>query len=77
MYQFHYKYIKSRFDANLLFSVTVKFMKLKQDVYEYFYKDRNLFDFSDYPLNSKFIDPVNKNVIGKMKDLFKGVSLLD
>ena len=47
-------------------------MKLKQDVYEDFYEDKNLFDFSDYPLDSKFSDPVNKNVIGKMKDEFKG-----
>ena len=31
-----------------------------------------MFDFSDYPLNSKFFDPVNKKAIGKMKDEFKG-----
>ena len=31
-----------------------------------------MFDFSDYPLHSKLFDPVNKNVIGKMKDEFKG-----
>ena len=43
-----------------------------EDVYEDFYQDKNLFDFSDYPLNSKFFDPVNKKVIGKMKDEFKG-----
>ena len=42
------------------------------DVYEDFYQCKNLFDFSDYPLNSKFFDPVNKKVIGKMKDEFKG-----
>ena len=43
-----------------------------EDVYENFYQDKNFFDFTDYPLNSKFFDPVNKNVIGKMKDEFKG-----
>ena len=31
-----------------------------------------MFDFSDYPLDSKFFDPTNKKVIGKMKDEFKG-----
>ena len=31
-----------------------------------------MFDFSDYPLNSNSFDSVNKNVIGKMKDEFKG-----
>ena len=46
-------------------------------VYEDFYEDKNLFDFSDYQqdsmeLHSKFFDPVNKKVIGKMKDEFKG-----
>ena len=31
-----------------------------------------MFDFSDDPLDSKFFDPVNENVIGKMKDEFRG-----
>ena len=31
-----------------------------------------MFDFSDYLEDSKFFDPVNKNVIGKMKDKVKG-----
>ena len=31
-----------------------------------------MFDLSDYPLHSKFFDPINKKVIGKMKDEFKG-----
>ena len=43
-----------------------------EDVYEDFYRDKNLFDFSDYPLDSKFFDPVNKKTIGKIKDEFKG-----
>ena len=42
------------------------------DVYEDFYKDKDLFDFSDYAQDSKFFDLVNKKVIGKMKDEFKG-----
>ena len=41
------------------------------DVYEYFYRDENLYDFSDYPQNSKFFDFVNKRVIGKIKDEYK------
>ena len=31
-----------------------------------------MFDFSDYPVNSKFLDPTNQKVVGKMKDEFKG-----
>ena len=43
-----------------------------EDVYQDFYKDKDLFDFSDYPQDSKFFDSVNKQVVGKMKDKSKG-----
>ena len=36
------------------------------------YEDRNLFDFRDYPQDSKFFNPHNKKVICKMKDESKG-----
>ena len=74
MYEFHYKYIKSKNSANLLFTDTGSLLyEIKTDnVSEDFYKDKNLFDFSDCSLNSKFFDPVNKKVIGEMKDKFKG-----
>ena len=39
-----------------------------ENVYEDFCQDKNLFDFSDYPRDSKIFDPVNKKVIGEMKD---------
>ena len=63
MYEFHYKYIKNKFDAKLLFPDTDSLVyKIKtEDTYEDFYEDKNLFDFSDYPLNSKFFDPVNES----------------
>ena len=48
-----------------------------ENVYEDFYQDKNLFNFSDYPLNSKFFDPSNKKVIGKMKDEFKGKIVIE
>ena len=74
MYEIHYKYIKSKFDAKLLFTDTDSLVyEIKtDDVYEDFYQDKNLFDFRDYPLDSKFFDSVNKKVIGKMKNEFKG-----
>ena len=73
MYELHYKYIKSKFDAKLLFTDTDSLVsEIKtEDNYEDFYQDKNLFDFSDYLLDSKFFDPFNKKVIGKMKDEFK------
>ena len=69
MYEFHYKYIKSKYDANSLFTDTDSLVyEIKaEDVYG----DKNLFDFSDYPLHSKFFGPVNKKAIGKMKDELK------
>ena len=37
-------------------------------MYQDFWKDRNMFDNSDYPENSPFFDKTNKKVIGKFKD---------
>ena len=73
MYEFHYKYIKSKFDAKLLFTDTdsLVYNTEAKDVHEDFYQDKNLFDFSEYPVDSKFFDPVNKKVAGKMKDEYK------
>ena len=67
MYKFHYKYIKIKFDAKVLFTDTYSLVyeiKIK-DVYEDFYQDKKSYDFSDYPLNSKFFDPVNKKLLVK------------
>ena len=42
------------------------------DVYEDFYENKNLFDFSDYSEDLKLFNSLNKKVIGKMKDEVKG-----
>ena len=69
MDKFHYK-----FSARLLFTDTgsLVYETEKVDVYEDFYQDKSLLDFSEYSSNLKSFDPVNKKVIGKMKDEFKG-----
>ena len=46
-------------------------MKLKQTFTKIFYKDKDLFNFSDYSKDSKLFDLANEKVIGKMKDEFK------
>ena len=74
MYKFHYEYVKNKFDAKLLFTDTdslVYEIKFK-DVYEECFKDRKLFDFSEYPVDLKFEDSINKKLLGKMKNEFKG-----
>ena len=43
-----------------------------QTVYEDFYENENLSDFSDYPQDSNFYYSAKKEVIGKMKDEFRG-----
>ena len=70
MYDFHYNFIKKNFDAELLFTDTdsLTYEIKSEDVYEEFFKHKHLFDFSNYPEDSKFFDPTSKNVIGKMKD---------
>ena len=67
MYKFHYEHIQYKFNVRLLFTDTdsVVYEIKKVDFYEDFYQDKN----SKF---SKFFDPVNKNVIGKMKGEFKG-----
>ena len=44
-----------------------------ENVYEDFFKWKDLFDFSNYSKDSKFFDNANKKVIGKMKDEYGGV----
>ena len=58
-YEFHYKYIKSKYSGNLLFTDTdsLVYEIKREDVYEDFYIDKNFFDFRDYP--PKFFDPAN------------------
>ena len=68
-----YYFIKKK--AELFFTDTDSLtyeIKL-ENVYEEFFKWKNLFDFSNYPKDSKFFDSPNKKVIGKMKDVFAGV----
>ena len=42
-----------------------------EDVYEEFFKQKHVFDFSN-PKDSKFFYQSNKRVIGKMKDTSEG-----
>ena len=48
-----------------------------KDVYEKFYKWKDLFDFSNYSKNSKFFNQTNKKVISKMKDELGEVIIIE
>ena len=66
-YDFHYNYIKRKYDVELLFtdkdSLTYK---TKRE--ENFYKDKDLFNFSNYRKYSKLFYHSTIKEIGKMKD---------
>ena len=77
--EFHYDYIKNKYGRNsrLLFTDTDCLMyEIKtEDVYEDFSDDKEMFDFSNYSVNSKYYDNLNKLVVGKMKDKATGVAI--
>ena len=66
MYDFHYNFIKNTDTDSLAYEIK------SEDVYEEFFKHKHLFDFSNYPKDSKFFDQADKKVIGKMKDKSEG-----
>ena len=70
MYLFCYRFIKKHFNAEWLFTYTdsLTYQIKSEDIFEEFIKHKDLFDFSNYPKDSKIFDELNKKVIGKMKD---------
>ena len=79
MYDFHDNFILKSFDAELLFTDTdsLTYAIKSENVYEEFFKWKDLFGFSNYSKDSKLFDETNKNVIGKMKDEFGGVIITE
>ena len=68
MYDFHYDFIKTHFEAELLFTDTDSLTyEIKSDVYEEFIKHKHLFDFSIFSKDSKFYDSQKEMVVGKIK----------
>ena len=81
MYDFHYNFTKKKYGekAKLLFTDTDSLCYHIQtdDVYQDLYKDKGLFDNSDYPKTSKFFFDNNKKVIGKFKDEAAGKPIIE
>ena len=78
MYDFHYNFIKKNFNAELLFTDTgsLAYEIKSENIYEEFFKWKDLIDFSNYPKGSIFYDDTNKKVIGKMKHEY-GRNIID
>ena len=72
MYDFHFKYIKRKYDnrARLLFTDTdsLTYEIEAEEVYKDFWNDKDMFDNSDYLESSPYYCNANKKVIGKVKD---------
>ena len=77
MYNFHYNFIKKNFDVELLLTDTdsLAYEIKSKNVYEEFFECKDLFDFSNYPKDSKFFNETNKKVIGKQKGEFGGITV--
>ena len=63
MYQFHYDYVLKTFNsAKLLFTDSDRLVYEIKDnnVYDQCFKDKQLFDFSEYPKDSVYYDGLNK-----------------
>ena len=75
MHHFHYNFIKKNLHAELLFTDadSLAYEIKSENVYDEFFKWKDLFDFINYSKDSKFYDDDNKKVIGQMKDEMGGV----
>ena len=73
LYKFHYEHVKNKLDAKLLFTDTdsLVYEINGANVYQVSYSDKHFFEFSNYPVNSKYYDPSNGSVLDNMKDEFK------
>ena len=71
MYDFHYNYIKKKYNnrARLLFTDTdsLTYEIEAEDVYKGFWNDKEMFDNSDYPESSPYYCNVNKKIIGNSR----------
>ena len=80
MYKLHYDYVLNTFNSTKLLFIdtdSLVYANNNKNVYEQCFKDRELFDFSGYPINSEHYDNKNKPILGKMKDEFNGVKIVE
>ena len=79
MYQFHYDVLKKFNSGKLLFTGTDSLVyEIKNgNIYDQCFKDKHLFDFSEYPKDSIYFDSSNRKVLGKMKDELNGNKIVE
>ena len=74
MFDFHYNYIKRKYNAKLVFTDTdsLVYEIETNEVYEDFQNDKYLLDLSNYPKDSEFFYSVSEKVNSKTKDVSTG-----
>ena len=81
MYDFHYNYIKKKYNnrARLLFTDkdSLTYEIEAEDVYKDFWNDKDMFNNSDYPGSSPYYCNVNKKTVGKFKDEACGIPITE
>ena len=79
IYKFHFDYIKNKYgnSSRLLFIDTNSLIyEIKtEDIYEGFSNDKEMCNFSNYSIKSKYYDNSSKLVVRKMKDEVAGVAI--
>ena len=72
MYQFWYDHLKEKYNnkVELIYTDTDSFIIQVEtdDIYKDMLENKNLYDFSNYPINHQNYDITNKKVLGKFKD---------
>ena len=81
MYNFHYNYIKRKYNnrTRLLFTDTdsLTYEIEAEDVYKDFWNDKDMFDDGDYLESSPYYCNANKKIIGKFKDEACGIPIIE
>ena len=79
MYKFYYDFVKKKCkNRKLLFTNTDSLcIETEEDFYEIMYENKELFDLSNFPKESKYYCADNKKVQGKMKDQYGGTAIND
>ena len=81
MYDFHYNYIKKKYNnrTRLLFTYTdsLTYEIEAEDVYKDFWNDKDMFDNNVYPESSPYYCNANKKVIRNFKDKACGIPITE
>ena len=79
MYDFYYNHLKARYGpkCELIYTDTDSLILDIQmdDVYSHMREDWSLYDTCNYPKDSPLFSPINKKVLGKMKNECGGLAI--